>query len=233
MVALYRSHSHIREGKRRNEWCGETENSARGRDREKESEEKERRRQSTSRRCSRWTRLVTEVKDTDGRANPGRANPRYAPLLARHVTTATSLQLEPRAVTGSHRHGPPPTLGCYSGWWHLRTPRVRAPLSLSLFSSLLFPSLPPSISLSRSLAADLPCMWGPLVPASPSLSLSFILSFSCSLWYLCECVLPALSHPPPLSFFLSRVTVRREANADSTVHRRAMPTPPTAVPTRG
>ncbi|XP_011054622.1 PREDICTED: uncharacterized protein LOC105146207 isoform X2 [Acromyrmex echinatior] len=47
--------------------------------------------------------------------------------------------------------------------------------------------------------------------------------------------LPPLSLSLSLSLFLlllsfSRVTVRRETNADSTVHRRAMPTPPTAVP---
>lgn len=156
---------------------------------------------------------------TDGRTNELGDTSHARTHLVSRVTLQRRrvLQLEPRAVTSSHGHGPPPTLRLSAvtpaGGTSAHHEFVAR---LSLFLCLP-PPLPPLIALSRRE----PSVCVALVPASLLLSLPLARSFA-SAFSL-----------PPLPPALSKGTVRREANADSTVHRRTMPTlPTTAVPTR-
>lgn len=166
------THSRVREGERRNKRRRNGE-----RDGEKESEE-ERRRQRAPRAAAPGGRgSTTEVKRTDGRTD-GRANERTPGERVARTSSRASRYNTATSYNSSHGRSRVATStghlrlsAVYSGWWHLRTPRVRARLSLSLSFSPCSLS-PSSVSLSRRG----PSVCVALVPAP--LSPSFILSFS-------------------------------------------------------
>lgn len=171
-----------REGAEREKDGEERRTRGREKKRGEESEEERRRRRSTSRRCSRWTRLAMEVKRTDGRTdgrtNPGRARRTHL-FFARHVTTATSYDSShgrSRVATGTTGHLRLSALTPASG--------TSAHHEFALDCLSLLPSFSPLslLRLARSLsAADLPCVRPSYLLASLSLLRPFLLPPSRSL----------------------------------------------------